>query len=157
MNKKNIKIDKKKEVKNKNLLKRRLVKFGVFFTIILLIIIFRLGYIQFVKGSEYKESAYNQQTINRIISPKRGTIYDSTKKALAISADVDTVTINPANIVVKDSNQAIANKKTQELKELVAHAFADIFELDYDEVLAKVTSTSSIETIAKKVEQDKIN
>lgn len=154
---KNIKIDKAKEAKNKSLLSKRLVKFGIFFTFILAIIIFRLGYIQFVKGSEYKESAYNQQTINRIISPKRGTIYDATQKPLAISANVDTVTINPRSIVVKDSDPDVAAAKTKERKELVAHALADIFELDYDEVFEKVNSTSSIETIVKKVEQDKIN
>lgn len=33
---------------------------------------------------------------------------------------------------------------------------SDIFGLDYDEVYKKVTSNSSVETIAKKVDQDKI-
>lgn len=155
--KKNIKIDRKKEFKNRILLRKRLIKFGILFTLILFIIIFRIGYVQFAKGNEYKEKAYNQQTINRIISPKRGTIYDSTQKPLAISADVDTVTINPGSIIVKDMDPEVAAKKTKELKELVAHAFSDIFELEYEEVLTKVNSTSSIETIIKKVEQDKIN
>ena len=34
---------------------------------------------------------------------------------------------------------------------------ADIFELNYEEVLAKVNSTSQVETIAKKVEQNKVD
>jgi len=62
---------------------------------ILVILIFRLFYIEVIDGPRLKEMAYKQQTINQIISPARGTIYDSTGKALAISSRVDTVTINP--------------------------------------------------------------
>lgn len=63
--------------------------------ILLFILIAKLFSIEIIHGAEYKEMAYKQQTINRIISPKRGTIYDSTGKALAVSSRVDTVTINP--------------------------------------------------------------
>ena len=110
--KKNIKIDKIKKKKEKILLSKRLIFYGLFISIIFAVLIIRLGYIQFVKGAEYKESAYRQQTLNRIISPKRGTIYDSTGKALAMSADVDTITINPQIIIVKNDDE-----KTKELKE----------------------------------------
>ena len=103
-----------------------------------------------------KESVYHQQTKNLVISPTRGTIYDSTGKQLAVSAPVDTVTINPSSIVVTDSDENIATQKTEELKQKVAKAFSDIFGLNYEETLEKVKSTSSIETIAKKVETDKI-
>lgn len=112
--------------------------------ILLFALIIRIGYLQFVQGSELKEAANRQQTTNRIISAKRGTIYDSTGKALASSVPVDTVSINPSRI--KDEN-----------KEKVAKAFSEIFELDYEETLSKVKSENSVETIAKKVEQDKID
>ena len=79
--------------------------------LILLLLIVRIGFLQFVQGNYLKELAYNQQTINQIISPKRGNIYDSTGKALAISAQVDTITINP-NKLVKNSND-----ETKEFKE----------------------------------------
>lgn len=116
--------------------------------LLLLLLVFRLFWLEIVKGSEYKEIAYKQQTINRIISPKRGTIYDSTGKALAMSSRVDTVTINPGKI--RYSN----DKKVE--SEVVAKALSEIFELDYDETLAKVNSTSSVKTIARKVEQDTV-
>lgn len=70
-------------------------------------------------------------------------------KSLAISAHVDTVSINPTKI--KDDDK-IKNKK-----EKVAKAFSEIFELDYEETLAKVNSESSVQMIAKRVEQDKID
>lgn len=67
----------------------------VSFTISILLII-RIGVIQFVQGTELKEMAYMQQTLNRNINPKRGTIFDCTgKNALAVSATVETVSINP--------------------------------------------------------------
>ena len=40
--------------------------------------------------------------------------------------------------------------------EFVAKNLSEIFELDYNEVLEKVNSSSSVSTIAKKVDQDKI-
>ena len=129
----------------------------VFFFILMLLIV-RLAWLQLVQGAELKESMYNQLTTSRIISPKRGTIYDSTGKALAMSAQVDTVSINASKIVVKSSDEEVAAIKTKALKEKVAKAFSDIFELDYEETLKKVSSESSFaQTIARKVEKDKID
>ena len=109
-----------------------------------MILIGRLGYIQLIDGKKLSELAFEQQTLDRTINPKRGTIYDATcKNILAVSSTVETITVNPGNIDKKD-------------KEKVAKALADIFELDYDKVLKKVSKRSSIETIAKKVEQDKV-
>ena len=142
------------EFKSKNLICYKKLKT----TIIVLIIIFilllgRLAYIQFIQGDYLKELAYQQQNINQIISPKRGNIYDSTGKALAISASVDTVTINPTKIKDKNDDE----EKTKQLKETVAKGLSEIFELDYNEVLEKVNSESSVQTIVRKVEQDKID
>lgn len=127
-----------KSVKSKNLLICMLIIFAI-----LLLLILRLAYLQFIKGSDLKEAANRQQSTNRVISAKRGNIYDSTGKLLAASASVDTVSINPSKI-------------KKENKEKVAKAFSEIFELDYEETLAKVNSSNSFETIIKKVEKDKI-
>lgn len=142
----------KTDFSSQNLIHTKKVKTTLLVTLLIFVLLLgRLGYLQFVQGNYLKEQAYKQQTINQIISPKRGNIYDSTGKALAISAQVDTVTINPTRIV-NDSSE----EKTKELKEKVAKAFSDIFELDYNETLAKVSSNSQVETIAKKVEKEKV-
>ena len=112
------------------------------FTICMLLII-RIGFIQFVQGSELQAMAYTQQTLNRKINPKRGTIYDATgKNVLAVSASVETVSVTPVNIKLEN-------------KEKVAKALSDIFDLDYETVLKKVKKRSSIETIVKKVDKEK--
>lgn len=137
---------------SKNLVHTKKLKTTLIVSILIFILLLgRIGFLQFVQGSYLKELAYNQQTINQIISPKRGNIYDSTGKALAIGAQVDTITINPTKIS-KDSDA-----ETKELKEKVAKGLSDIFALDYNEVLEKVNSTSQVETIIKKVDQDKVD
>ena len=119
---------------SKNLIQTNKLKISlVVILLIFILLIGRIGFLQFVEGSFLKEAAYNQQAINQIISPKRGNIYDSTGKALAISAQVDTITINPEKIKKEDNEE-----ETKELKEKVAKGLSDIFELDYNEILKKV-------------------
>ena len=80
-----------------NFIQSKKLKIALISTILIFtLLIGRIGFLQFVQGNYLKEQAYNQQAINQIISPKRGNIYDSTGKALAISAQVDTITINPS-------------------------------------------------------------
>ncbi len=106
-------------------------------------LLIRIGFIQFIQGKELSELAYEQQTLDRTINPKRGVIYDSTgKNVLAQSSTVNTITINPVNIA-------------KENKEKVARALATIFEEDYEKVLKKVNKRSSIETISRKVDKEK--
>ena len=110
--------------------------------LVFLLLIIRLGYIQFVQGSELKTMAYVQQTLDRTINPNRGTIYDRNGEVLAMSASVETITVNPTNIAKED-------------KEKVAKALTNIFELDYETILKKVNRKTSIETIVKKVDKEK--
>ena len=114
-------------------------------TTVFLALIIRVAWIQFHNGDSLQQMAYLQQTLDRKINPKRGTIYDATgKTVLATSSSVETITINPVNI-------------SKENKEKVARKFAELFELDYEKVLKKVNKKTAIETIAKKVDKDKSN
>ena len=136
-----------KNIKNKNVKKivpKRLLMGMISLLCVLVLLLLRIAYLQFIQGPELRESANRQQSTDRIISPKRGNIYDSTGKLLAASAQVDTVSISPSKI---DS----------ENKETIAKALSDIFELNYEDVLKKVNSVSKTETIIKKVEKDKID
>lgn len=104
---------------------------------------FRIGWIQFKMGNKLQHMAHLQQTLEREFNPKRGTIYDATgEKILAVSASVESITVNPVNI-------------SSENKERVARKLSELFELDYEKVLKKVSKRSSIETIAKKVDKSK--
>lgn len=145
------KINKKQKTPTNTVTSKKIRACMMCLLVILLALIFRIGFLQFVQGSSLKEQAYKQQTVNKLVSAKRGNILDSNGKILATSAQVDTVSINPTKIKGK------TDEETKTKKENLAKAFSEIFELDYEETLAKVNSNSSIQTIVKKVEQDKID
>ena len=153
------KISKKSYKKNRNAMRvsgKRMILILVLLIFLFVILIGRIAYIQFVQGAWLKQREYSQSTSNTVISARRGTIYDSNGKALAISAAVDTVSINPEYINIKEDG-VINKEKTKELKEKMAKAFSEIFELNYDDVLAKLNSKKSVETIVSKVETDKVD
>lgn len=143
----------KKEAKNKKIKveektssiarKKRMRNEIIIMWLVFTALVVRIGWIQFGMGSELQSMAYVQQTLDRSINPRRGTIYDATGKViLAVSSTVQTITVNPVNIAKDD-------------KEKVATALSNIFELDYETVLKKVNKKSSIETIIKKVDKEK--
>ena len=143
--KKQIKEDRVKvEEKYSEISRRKRLKFAmVAVCLIFSIFIGRIAWIQFIDGDKLKEMAYEQQSLERAVNPRRGTIYDATGKTiLAVSSTVNTVTVNPTNI-------------SSENKEKVAEALSNIFELDYETVWKKVNKKTSIETIVRKVEKEK--
>ena len=124
-NKKNIKNKKNKKIMT---LSERLGREMLVCFFVLILLIGRLGWLQIVQGADLKTMAHAQQLLDDTISPKRGTIYDATGKALARSAQVDTVSITPSDIKVLKNRDEIDEEKTKALKEKVAKAFSDIFE-----------------------------
>ena len=143
--KKQMKKEKNKpEEKYSDISRRKRMKIWILVVaLIFSLFIGRIAWIQFVMGDELKQMAYEQQSLDRTVNPRRGTIYDATGKTiLAVSSTVNTITVNPNNI-------------SKENKEKVARALSNIFELDYETVLKKVKKNTSIETIVRKVEKEK--
>lgn len=124
--------------------KRRMIYALIISSILLLALIIRVAWIQFVDGGELQTLAYEQQTLDRKINPKRGTIYDSNMNEIAVSSTVYTVTVNPTNIDAKN-------------KELIAKKMSELFELDYETVLKRLKKRSSIETISRKEEKEVVD
>lgn len=123
--------------------KRKLRNMLFIIFLIQIALIIRIGFIQFVQGAELQAMAYSQQTLNRTINPKRGRILDRNGKIeLAVSASTETVSVNPTNISANN-------------KQKVARALSEIFDLDYEKTLKKVSKKTSIEIIVKKVEKEK--
>ena len=154
---KNKKVQKKKSTSNnilnvQNIVPKTKLKQALLLSFfLLLLLILRLFYLQIIDGPYLASLATKTHTTSEVISSKRGNIYDSTGASLAISEAVDTVSINPPKIKAKK------DEDTPAFKEKVAKGLSEIFDLDYNETLSKVNSTSSSVTIIKKVEEDKIN
>lgn len=138
-----------KKVKKTSINKKRLIGCLTVGLVLLILLVVRIAWLQFVQGISLKEEAYAQQTTNRTIEPKRGNIYDSTGQVLATSISTDTITVNPSNITYADDSEVD--------KAFLASYFSELLKLDYNETLEKLSSESSSVTIAKKVEKDTID
>lgn len=124
-------------------IKKRMVRYLMGFVIVFIGLAVHIIKIQFVDGEKLSQLAYEQQTLDRKITPKRGKIYDSSGKiVLAESIKVQAITVNPNRI--KD-------------KEKVAKKLSELFNLDYDKVLKKISKKVSIVDIAKKVDNETAN
>ncbi len=107
--------------------------------IIFLALSMKLVYWQFIRGAELKSSAIQQQTLDSVVSSKRGMITDRNGKVLAQSISVQTVTVTPAEVK--------ASKKVND----IAASLAEILGKDIDDVKEIITRNSSYEVVARKI------
>lgn len=122
--------------------KRRLLVVLISFTALFIYLGGHVGYIQLVQGQTLRSMAYEQQTLGRVITPRRGTIFDRNGKELAISASVDTIGVNPKDIA-----------KVENSKEKIANKLSEILEIDEAKVLEKINRNTAYENIKEKVDK----
>ena len=119
--------------------KKRMLMILAGLIILFMLLVGRMFYWQVVRAEDMQQKAYAQQTKNRIISPKRGTIYDTNGVVLARSVSVETISVTPKNI---------------ENKEKTAKGLSEILNLNYEETLGKKRKNTQEETIAKKLDKE---
>jgi len=121
--------------------KKRIITLLLVCFVVTILLFCRLVYIQVIKSKHYQEKAYEQQTRERVVTAKRGTIYDSTGvKIFAQSISTSKITIIPHSV----------NKKEE-----VGAKLAEILELKVDDVMAKLNKNSAQETIYSKLDSVK--
>ncbi len=128
--------------KVKNITKKRIIYMLCVLAALVVVMLAKIFWLQFVEGGKWQELAMQQQTKDRIINPKRGTIYDRNMKELAVSASVDTVVADPT--IVKDEDAV----------EDVCKILSSILNLDYEDVKKDVTKNSRYEIIKSKIESE---
>ncbi len=106
-----------------------------------LCVVGKLVQIQLIDYEMYQSKALEQQTVDTIISPSRGKIYDRNLTVLADSATVETVLLTPVNI-------------PSDKKDLVADGLAEILEMDRETILEKANKTNYYEIVKKKIEKE---
>lgn len=138
-----------KKTKVKDWSNLRLCIVGIFAILFFIVIICNLAIIQFVNGKELSEKAYSQQVKNQILSPSRGTIYDSKGEILAQSIAVDTISLNPGKVMYSNGN-TVEN-------EIIAKGMSEIFNITYEDMMKNLNSNKSVVVIEKKVENAKVD
>ncbi|WP_313525187.1 penicillin-binding transpeptidase domain-containing protein [Anaerotignum sp.] len=104
-----------------------------------LLLLGRIIYIELFRSQEWQEMAYEQQTRDRLIMPKRGSILDRNGQGIALTETVNAVSVIP--VQVKD-------------KEKTASYLAEKLELDYETVLKKVQENVALVRIKTKVDSE---
>ena len=130
-------------VDNSGLLsKKRIVLIRNIFLVVFCALVGVLVYRMIYKGEEYQKMAIEQQTYDSRISAKRGTIYDRNGKALAVSASVEMVSVDPTVIKEKETGEKTASELSR------------VLNLEYKDVYDKVTQNSKYVIIARQIEKE---
>ena len=82
-----------------------------------------LVYWQFVRGSEMTQAAVEQQTRDKTINSKRGSILDRNGNVLAASVSVETLTASPVEVQKNDMG----------INE-IAVGLSEIIDVDYESI-----------------------
>ena len=123
----------------------------ILFGLIMLLII-RVGWIAIVDGDDYSERALEQQTRDKTIEAKRGTIYDTNGKEMAVSVTCYTVWARPNDVKnyekKKDAQANIKKIKTTLSKEL---------DLDESEIEADITKKQNLVKIKSGINKNTVD
>jgi len=119
-------------------MKKRLIFFLLCFELIFFSLIVRIFFIQYFQSDFLQEKAYEQQTRDRLIKPKRGNILDRNLTTIANAETVCSISVIHAQ--VKDEKKA-------------AEALSQKLNLDYDFVLKKIQKKVALERIKTKVDK----
>ena len=82
--------------------KKRLLLFLLCAVFGYLLLMGRLVFIEFFRAAEWQEMAYEQQTRDRLITPKRGAILDRNGEGIALTETVNAVSVIPVQVKEKE-------------------------------------------------------
>lgn len=119
--------------------KKKIIFIMICIQITFLIVIIRLFHIQVRKAPEYQKMAYEQQTRDRLISPKRGQILDRNKNIIATNKSVYSISVINAQIKQPEN---------------VATILANELNLKYEDVLKKIKKKVALERVKSKVDKE---
>ena len=97
---------------------------------------------QFVKGSELSRAAMEQQTRDKTINSKRGSILDRNGNVLAASVSVETVTAAPVEVQKNDMSV-----------EEISRGLAEILGEEYESIYKKLSQKVAYVVVKKRLEK----
>ena len=99
----------------------------------------RILFIEFFRAEEWQGLAYEQQTRDRLITPKRGSILDRNGEGIALTETVCAVSVIPVQVKEKEKTAAF---------------LAEMLELEQTEVLEKISQNVALVRIKTKVDTE---
>lgn len=121
-------------------LRRRITSLLLGSVVMIMILVGRLAWIQFVQGEQLRAEAVDLRMRDIQVEARRGTIFDRRGRELAISVNVDSIYAVPAEIQDPQS---------------VALALTSALNLSYEDALERVTRRASFSWVQRKVDDDR--
>ncbi len=112
---------------------------------LMILLAFRVAWIQIVDADELTEKAIGQQTSDITLEAKRGTIYDRNGKELATSIDCYTLWVRPAQL---------AEGRTSDDITQIAETLAPILNMETKDVRKKLVTEQALVKVAQYIEKD---
>ena len=119
--------------------KKKLIFGLTLFEAIMMLLLGRIFYIQAFEADYYQKRAFEQQTRDRLIAPRRGDILDRNGNSLATTQSAAAISVIHAQV---------------EDEEEVARQLSEILELDYEDVLEDVKENVALKRIKSKVDNE---
>ncbi len=126
---------------SKSMVTRSTVLLGAFAVALMVWMAGTLAKYQIVNYNFYQTRAIQQQTMDTTLTPERGTIFSRNYTALAVSAPVETVYINPKGV---DDDDAAT----------VARGLSEILGVDEATVLEKTKKNNYYELIKRRIDSE---
>lgn len=104
-----------------------------------LLLVGRVAFIEFFRAEKLQEMAYEQQTRDRLITPKRGSILDRNGEGIALTETVNAVSVIPVQVKEKEKTAQFLSEK---------------LDLEYIEVLEKMQQKVALVRIKTKVDTE---
>ena len=101
--------------------KRNLIIVAMLFFALLLLLAFRVGWVQIVKGEEYSARAIEQQTKDKTLMAERGVIYDTNGDELAVSVSCYSIWVRPDSVKVGEDKKEVKKNIAQTTSVLEAY------------------------------------
>lgn len=121
--------------------KKRIIRVLGIVLLCFFLLIVRIAYLQIIKGEELTIAAREQQTVDNVITPERGKIYDRNYKILASNMTVETLSISPEDVR--------SNKK--QTAEEIAEKISEILGVEKETALERINSKTNFQYIKKKI------
>ena len=125
--------------------KKRIAIGFIIIAALMVLLAFRVAWIQVVNANEMTQKAVHQQTSDIPIEAKRGTIYDRNGKELATSVTCYSVWARPAQLAESKQNKGI---------DKISEDLASVLEMDAADVKTKITKNQALVKVAQYLEKE---
>lgn len=125
----------------------RFVYVALFFCVWAVAIVFKLGWLQIVRHSEFMTLAMKQQQHGFEVSPRRGVLYDRNLHELAMTVQVDSVYAVPTEVAENKPEDAALLAKIVHIDPLDRYTTESA-------ILARLTNQPHFAWVARKVDKE---